>query len=264
MRTLMKLAALSSSLPLPLSEAVDVVADLGFEWIDVPPVVGDADRARLRSRRLRVSCVGLEMNRPPNSDLASRDAAERRKALEYFATSLRSAADLGAGLAYLTPPADRGGDTLGYWKEALICLADQAAEQETRLCIEHFPGRALPTVKETLEFLEQLNHPGLGILIDVGHCLISCEDPGQAVSEAGRWLGYLHFDDNDGVGDLHWPLLRGRLSESQLTEVIATQRAVGYDEPLCLELKDSLPDPVENLRLSREIMLRCAGAAGPG
>ena len=39
--------------------------------------------------------------------------------------------------------------------------------------------------------------------------------------QAGPRLGYVHFDDNDGVGDLHWPLLTGRLTGDMLEAMLA-------------------------------------------
>lgn len=144
------------------------------------------------------------------------------------------------------------------WTEALIALADFAETHGIRLCVEHFPRRALPTVAATLEFLDQLRHNALAMLIDVGHCLISSEDAAEAVTKAGNHLGYLHLDDNDGVDDLHWALLDGRLTEAQITAVINAQRATAYGGALCIELNPKLNQPLENLRRSREVLCRCA------
>ena len=63
-----------------------------------------------------------------------------------------------------------------------------------------------------LAWLRQSAHPNLGLLLDVGHCLIAGEDAGAAARAAGPLLAHVHLDDNDGVGDLHWPLLSGQLT----------------------------------------------------
>jgi sugar phosphate isomerase/epimerase len=144
------------------------------------------------------------------------------------------------------------------WTESLVALADAAEACGIQLCIEHFPRRALPTVAATLQFLEGLGHSSLRLLIDVGHCLISAEDAAEAVIKAGDRLGYLHFDDNDGVDDLHWALLDGRLTEAQITAVIKAQRSAGYRGALCIELNPRLDGPLENLRRSSEALHRCA------
>ena len=45
------------------------------------------------------------------------------------------------------------------------------------MCIEHFPNRLLATAQITLDYIEELKHGALALLVDVGHCLISRDDP---------------------------------------------------------------------------------------
>jgi sugar phosphate isomerase/epimerase len=123
-----------------------------------------------------------------------------------------------------------------------------------RLCVEHIPGRALPTVAQALAWLERVDHDNLALLLDVGHCLISEEDPSQAVVQAGRRLGYVHLDDNDSVGDLHWPLLTGRLTSDMLEAVLTVLELGGYAGGVALELNPENPDPVRALREGREVV----------
>lgn len=253
----MKLSALTSSLPMTLPAAIEAIADLGFHWIDVPPTSDPAARRTLRDRELQVACVALERDLPGNVDLASEDAAVRSRSLAYFRQAIAWAAELNAPVGYFTPPVTTDRQAFARWTESLVLLADGAEAQGIRLCVEHFPRRALPTVAATLQFLDDLRHPALALLIDVGHCLISSENAAEAILEAGIRLGYLHFDDNNGVDDLHWALLDGRLTESQITAVIAAQRQSGYSGALCLELSPKLDRPLENLRRSRDVLHRC-------
>lgn len=254
----MKLSALTSSLPMPLPEAIAAIAELGFRWIDVPPTADPAARRTLRDRELQVACVGLERRPPYEVDLAADDDVLRRRSVTYFLEAIARAAELNAPAAYITPPVASNATTLGRWSESLIALADCAQTHGVRLCVEHFPRRALPTVTATLKFLDDMNHSALALLIDVGHCLISGEDAAAAVTAAGKRLGYLHFDDNDGVDDLHWALLDGRLTEAQIAAVLGAQESAAYDGALCIELNPTLEEPLENLRRSREILKRCA------
>ena len=257
----MKLSALTSSLPLELPKAIHAIADLGFQWIDVPPTADPAARRALLDRDLRVSCVGLEREQPPDVEFGCQDVAGRERALNYFKQAVDRTAELRAKLGYLTPPTDSDSMVLGRWSDDLLKLAEHAKGHEIRICIEHFPRRALPTVRDTLRFLKELNHSALALLIDVGHCLISGEDAAASVAQSGDRLGYIHFDDNDGVDDLHWALLDGRLTESQLAAVVDAQRQAGYQGALCIELNSSLPEPLENLRRSQQILERYV--AGP-
>ena len=118
------------------------------------------------------------------------------------------------------------------------------------------PACALPTAATALDWLEQLGHPRLGLLLDVGHCLISGEDAAAVVRRAGERLGYVHLDDNDGAGDLHWPLFTGSLTESQLADTMRMLQAIGYRGAISLELNPMNTDPIEALRDGKRIVGR--------
>ena len=251
----MKVSALTSSLPLELPSAIDQLGDLGFEWIDVPPAGAEGQaRQRLQSRDLRVTCVALERGLPNGMDLASSDAGVRSQTIKYFCQAIESTRQLGAPVSYLTPPSALDDGTRQRWTESLLQLADHARQHNVRVCIEHFPRRLLPTVASTLEFLQQNGHDQLALLVDVGHCLISGEEPAQAVYDAGRWLGYVHFDDNDGQEDHHWPLLTGRLTEKQIHDIIQALKARGYPGGLGLELHPENDDPAGSLRSGKALL----------
>ena len=98
------------------------------------------------------------------------------------------------------------------------------------------------------------------LLIDVGHCLISREDPAKLIRAAGSRLGYIHFDDNDGQDDLHWPLLTGVCTEAVLRDTTSTLAECGYQRTLCLELNSELPEPLENLTSGNELLAKLTRA----
>ena len=116
-----------------------------------------------------------------------------------------------------------------------------------------------------MAWLERVGHGNLALLLDVGHCLISREDPADVIGRACPRLGYVHLDDNDGAGDLHWPLLTGRLTERVLQATLAALAASGYRGALALELHPENPDPVGALGSGWEKMaaerLKGAGPA---
>ena len=118
---------------------------------------------------------------------------------------------------------------------------------------------SLPTVAVTLRWLERADHDDLKLLLDLGHCLISDEDPSAAVVAAGRRLGYVHLDDNDSVGDLHWPLLTGRLTDAMLEAFLAALKEEGYAGTLALELNPQNTDPVQALRQGKRIVEHMLG-----
>ena len=71
----------------------------------------------------------------------------------------------------------------------------------------------------------------------------------------------MHFDDNDGVKDLHLPLFAGKLQEADLHATMASLRSSGYAGGLSLELSPENPEPGEAVRAGKAILDRLLGAA---
>jgi len=254
----MYLTTLLSSLPAPFEEAVRQVADLGFTHVDV---VGlgerpDSHRAALAEAGLLVACVAVGRGLPEGQALDAADITLRRAAVAAVERHIADAALLGATHCYLVPGTENGTDALLCFGDSCRHLADFAAGRGVRLCVEHVPGRALARADAVLDWLEQPGHDRLALLLDVGHCLITAEDAAAVVRRAGPRLGYVHFDDNDGVADRHWPLLTGRLSEAQLRDVAAALAAIDYRGALCLELNPQNAEPVAALRQGKALLQR--------
>jgi len=152
------------------------------------------------------------------------------------------------------PGFDGNPAALARFAEGCSLLADFAATRMIRLSVEAFPGRSLPSAAATLDWLQQVGHPNLALLLDLGHCLISREDPARVIEQAGPLLGYVHLDDNDGVNDVHWPLLSGRLTDATLRTTVAALRAADYREALELELSPKNAEPVAAARQGKELM----------
>ncbi len=234
-------------------------AELGFTWIDIRPFAfaGKASRNRMRELGLQVSCVALSAGMPDGAALDSSDKEQVSVAMEYMDRALKYSVDLGASAVYVVPGTDADDATLARYAERLAEVATRAADVGLTLCVEHFPGKALPTVTGTLEFLDEIDHPNLYLLFDIGHAQMSGEDPTEAITRAGNRLGYVHLDDNDGVGDLHLGLTDGVLTEAALRQMFFALDGIGYDGPISLELNSNLPDPSAALKQSREIVSRC-------
>jgi sugar phosphate isomerase/epimerase len=252
----MNISAFLTSLPLGFETAVRRACALGFCRVDV---VALAERPAthleaLADSGLLVACAVVGRDLPDGVTLDDPSAARRRTAVEMVQRQLADTARLGAQRAYLVSGHDGTVAGLARFAEACTLLADFASQRMVRLCVEHVPGRALPTVAAALEWLDQVGHANLSLLMDVGHCLISKEDPATAVLRAGARLGYIHFDDNDGKGDVHWPLLTGVLTEAQLRGVLSSLQTSGYEGELSLELSPEQPDPEKSLSEGKRLL----------
>ncbi len=232
--------------------------ELEFDWIDIQPAHLRTLESRLLAQELGlgVSCLGASFGMPPAAALDSADSSARQTAIAHCLKALDHARDVAAQVAYVVPGQDNSAAGLGRYGESLRQLAERAAQLGIKLAVEHFPGKALPTAGETLAFIGALGHPNLFLLYDSGHILLSGEDPAAVIGHAGDRLGYVHFDDNDGSGDLHWGLLDGVMTEEALSETLWALHKNGYAGALSLELSPSLPNPERALHESRDMLLR--------
>ena len=244
------ISVLLTSLPLDFEAAARQVAALGFTHVDV---VGLAERPSAHSDVLAdcgliVSCAAIGRGLPDGHTLDAASIEQRRAAVEVVQRQIADAARLGATYCYLVPGLDSSAEAVRRFADSCRHLAEFAAGRMVRLCVEHVPGRALARAETVLAWLNELGHGNLFLLLDIGHCLMTAEDAAEIVRQAGARLGYVHCDDNDGVGDLHWPLLTGRLTRDGLHSLGAALRSVEYRGPLSLELNASNADPIAALR----------------
>ena len=236
-------------------ETLRTLQDEGLRWVDVRPFAYAGRRDRLRQAGISVSCVGASVALSEDVTLDSADAAIAAAAIDHVTGGLDYAADLQANTAYLVPHGDASPTALARFARALETLAEGAAERGMRLCIEHAPGRALPTAAGTLEFVRDIAHPNLYLLLDIGHLLITGEDPEGVIAAAGDRLGYVHFDDNDGDDDLHLSLLDGVMTQDFLDSTFAALADIDYDSAVSLELSPALADPLDAIQRSRRVIL---------
>lgn len=232
---------------------------LGFRWIDIRPEFQNSSAARAvaRSYSLQVSSVAASYGLPEGASLDSPDELSRSKALSHLHGVAQRCKELGGSAVYLVPGADGSKAALSRYAESLATAADKAEALGITIGVEHFPGTALPSAAATLDFIEAIDHPNLGLLFDIGHVLISDEDPAGVIRRAGERLAYVHLDDNDGKGDLHWALLDGILSVGTLREMFFALKEVDYTGAISLELSPQLDNPFEALQRSRQIVLDC-------
>jgi len=245
----------------PIDETLRQIKQTAFHYVDVEPDTLNAPAAResLKNLGLKVSCVALDHNLPPGSALNGKGSMG--EALDYLKRALQKAQDLGARTAYLGPCSDRR--HLNEFRSAIAELAEHAAQKKIKLCVEHVPGRAIPTAKEALAFLNGVNHPNAFLLLDIGHTILSKEKAWEIISAAAGRLGYVHLNDNDGKKDRHWPLLDGRLTVDVLKRILETLNQAGYDNTLGLELNEIRPGVMTAFAKNRNLLLRLQAPVEP-
>lgn len=172
-----------------------------------------------------------------------------------------------AALKEIAPVAAEAGVTIGMengdphlWEYAVL---DRFGVPRERLVTYHPRLLIDPIVRQ----LEAINHPSIGLTLDIAHLYLAAHEVGfdylEAVSQAAPWVRHLHVNDNFGrldrgddaemnrwafgEADLHLPPGWGRIPYG---EVFA--RLPHYDGDLILEIKpgfhDALPEALANTR----------------
>jgi sugar phosphate isomerase/epimerase len=260
------LSAFATSLPGDLPGVLPQIAELGFTQVELPACEDRSteDREALADSGLVVSCCSLIRGLRDEEMLDARDVDIRRATLERLCQRSNDAGQLGAACVYLIPGREASPAGLARFAEGCRLLAEHSSRRMMRLLIEPVPGRALPDVATTLAWLKPFQGK-VGLLLDVGHCLISQEDPAQVIQQAHAVLGHVHLDDNDGRTDLHWPLLTGKLSEQTLYRTLQALHGVNYGGGLSLELRPNDSDPGQALSKSKAVVEQLGerGLSGP-
>ena len=244
-----------------LNEALRQLKLSAFHYIDIEDDSLNAPETLQVQKELglKVSCVALDHKLPAGCSLEGKDEAALHKAVDHIKKALEHCRSLGANTAYVCSCSDR--KYLKAFGSAVVELAKDSANKGIRFCVEHVPGRALGTAGEAIRFIEGLNESGLYLLLDVGHATISKEKPWEIVTMAGKRLGYVQMDDNDGKRDLHWPLLDGRLTYGDLSKTLDALTQVGYEGTLGIELSQNLPSLVSSFSKNRNLLLRIQAPA---
>ena len=252
MRTLPEMSACAWCLTGSPDESLRRLRGLGFDMVDLRTDCWDGiGLDDLRNAGLTVPCVGITpAPLPTGLTLDSLATADAESALPCLVGSLERVASLGVSTAYMVTPPSRVGDTETYVR-SMSRLGDEAARLGVKLCVEPSPGYALGNYTETMRLLDAANSDGLHALLDLGHLLLTGEDPADTVRMLGDRLGYVHVDDNDGQSDVHYGLLEGVLSERTLFSFLDALDASTYDGPLAIEIKSDLPSPLTSLIRSR-------------
>lgn len=269
-----------------LDRLIPRVAEMGFDVVELPveePGQFDPEHASLlaREHELEVSvCAVIGADR----DLLLPETRENGTA--YLRACIDTATIVGSpsvcgpfysavGRCWRATAEERAGD-LERLAETLRGVGQYAAERNVVLGIEplnRFETSFLNTTEQALELLEYVDHPAVGLALDLFHLGIEEKDPAKAIRAAGPYLQHVQVAENDrgtpGTGHLPWEEVASALRdvrydgrvviETFSDEVEAIARAAAIWRPLA-------PDPDtlarEGLRFLRALFA-ADGAASP-
>jgi D-psicose/D-tagatose/L-ribulose 3-epimerase len=213
-----------------LETLVPHIAALGFEVIELPiEEVGQFDVARAgelaRDHGLEVSVCAVI---GPGRDLLLDDEAER--GINYLRSCIDVASELGSptvagpfysavGRCWRSTDAERERD-VDRIARVLRSLGEYAADRGVKLGVEtlnRFETSFLNTTEQALELISRVNHPSVGLTLDLFHLGIEEKHVGDALRSAGGHLVHVQVAENDrgtpGTGHLPWADVAAALHE---------------------------------------------------
>jgi len=206
------------------------IASLGFDVIELPiETVGQFDVTRAgelaREHGLEISICAVI---GPGRDLLV--AGEADEGVRYLrscidvAQALRSPTVAGpfysaVGRCWRSTPEERARD-VAQVAGTLRELGEYAADRGVMLGVEtlnRFETSFLNTTAQALELIDRVDHPSVGLALDVFHLGIEEKDVGDALRAAGDRLVHLQVAENDrgtpGTGSLPWQDIAKALRE---------------------------------------------------
>ncbi|SCK35813.1 sugar phosphate isomerase/epimerase [Streptomyces sp. WMMB 322] len=277
---------------LRLADALALLADLGYDGVGLTldhmhldPLAPDLARrtatvGRTLGRHGLSATVEtgaryvLDPRRKHHPTLLDPDPEARAARLELLLKAVRVTADLGAhALHFFSGTLPDGVDAHTGWPRfvdgvgALLAAAQAAG---VALAVEPEPGHLLGDLAAFHRLRSSLGEPeGLGLTLDVGHCLcLEPEPPHECVRAAAPWLRHVQIEDmRRGVHE-HLPFGEG---EMDVPPVLAALREARYGGLVTVELPrhshagpDCARDALRFLRRAEARAASSGGAAGPG
>ena len=210
------------------------IASLGFDVIELPiETVGQFDVERVgelaRGHGIDVSVCAVI---GPGRDLLL--AGEADEGVRYLRSCIDVAQALGSptvagpfysavGRCWRSTPEERARD-VEQVARTLRAIGEYAADRGVMLGVEtlnRFETSFLNTTAQAIELIERVDHPSVGLALDVFHLGIEEKHVGDALRAAGRRLVHLQVAENDrgtpGTGSLPWRDIAKALQEIEYT-----------------------------------------------
>lgn len=244
------ISLLSGSLDEMLAKAAQWGAD-GCELMPVDPTRIDVGsiRASLERYQLEVGAVGTALlSIVAGLTLLSSEPGIASRARTQFYHAIDFAESMGAPLLTIGGFRGRFSSVGKEGKQQFIEIIREAADYSlpkgVRLVLEpinRYQSDGITSTAGGLAFLDEVDHPGLGLLVDTCHMTMeerSWTEPFQLAMKAGR-LWHVHLAENNR-------LTPGR-GLIDFKAILKTLKEIGYDRHLTLEVM-AIPDPDSSAR----------------
>jgi len=234
----------------PAAKVIDtdlkISQELGAKYVEVLPRWSDLPPAE--ELRFHIERTGLEIwsthgpwgrqsIRAERVDLADTNLRMRQESLEDLLRATDWAAALGAKVLVVHPgglsDAEDFPARCDHLRDSLARLASAAWPMGLKIGVENMPKGVYPgsRMADLAKIVREIDHPGLGLVLDTGHARISADVVTETLAAEGLLIS-THVHDNEGRADSHKPPGEGSID---WPEWFAALDRIGYSGPIMLE-----------------------------
>lgn len=253
----------------PVEQALALARDSGYTGWEVAPFTltdditqfSQADRQAYRNlvAEYDLQIIGLHwlLAKTEGYHLTTLDSQVRQRTTEYFAHLTKLCAELGGDVMVLGSPQQRnypedqtGEQAMDAAAECLRGVLPSLEEHGVRLALEPLgrgEGNFLNTAAEGRELMSRLDHPNVGLHLDVKAMSDEPTPIPQIIRDNVEAM--MHFHAND-------PNLRGPgMGDVDFVPIFEAIQSVGYEGWISVEVFDYSPGPETILRESMANMV---------
>jgi len=237
---------------------LEVSKELGYDGVELNLDEKNLEMTRKERKTIPIKAKSLGLELPSlcsglfwKYNLASPDAAVRKKGIEILKKGCEFAADLGASVFLVVPavavPEVSYQEMWEKSKRSILEAAPVAEDCGVTLGIENVWNRFLYSPLEFRRFVEDINHPNVKVYFDVGNF--------HLLGFPQQWIRYLsdlivcvHVKDFERSTLQFKPLLQG---DVPWREVMKAFGDIGYDGFLNVEVPPYPGHPIKSAMDSR-------------
>ncbi|RHB45485.1 sugar phosphate isomerase/epimerase [Enterocloster aldenensis] len=231
--------------PFPLTgnimENIQKASGYGFQGVELqienPGDYKGILKKNLDNTHMTVTSIATGLSCREGMSMSSANAAIRRKTRDRLKEYVDLASELDTGIiihiGLIRGKREDGQDVgqyLGYFEEGLSELAEYALKYREVIAVEplgHRDGNMLNTWEETVNVLERIPFPNLGVSLDLYHMRMEEADMMETLRQYGKWTRIVQLMDENrcypGSGMFRFKPFLAWLQE------------YGYDGPIVME-----------------------------
>ena len=245
------------------------VADIGFDILEfqAQPLLEMSDDKLRHLKRVADEC-GVELTYSlgldPRYDVSSADESVRRGGIEYLQNIVKKIGVMDGTL--LSGVSYAGWGSPNYIVDDKTALTERskasmreivktAEDYGVTYCVEavnRFEGCIINTAREALDYVNDIDSPNIGVLLDSYHMNIEEVSIGDAIRLVGDRLTSFHTGENNrmapGRGHLNWDEIFGALADINYKGRIVSEPFVMMGGEVGRDIKtwrDLVPNPTE-------------------